>query len=160
MDWKSGRTTAAIATLLVASAAGCSGGGDGGSPTSPSPRTVVTILYLAATATDPSLQAQFASCLSAVEATHIHPGWRGFDREFLPAFPPDRFEITFADVPVGTRQSLRISDPNACATDPNGASTENVFANGILLTDIVGTPGNGTEPGLAFTVAAYGTVTP
>ena len=48
----------------------------------------------------------------------------------------------------------------ACATDPNGASTENVFANGILLTDIVGTPGNGTEPGLAFTVAADGTVTP
>lgn len=45
-------------------------------------------------------------------------------------------------------------------TDPNGASTMNVFANGVLLTRIVDTPGNGTEPGLAFTVSASGGVTP
>lgn len=36
----------------------------------------------------------------------------------------------------------------------------NVFANGVLLTRIVDTPGNGTEPGLAFTVSASGGVTP
>ena len=99
------------------------------------------------------MQAQFPNCVNGVRPTHVHPGWRQFAREVLPAFPPDRFEITFTDVPVGSRQSLRISDPN-------GASTQNVFANGILLTDVVGTPGNGTEPSLAVAVTADGTVTP
>ena len=143
---------------MVVSLAACGGGGD--PPTAPIRPATVTITYRAATAIDPVVQAQFPNCVNGVRPTHIHPSWRGFAREVLPAFPPDRFEITFTDVPVGSRQSLRISDPNACAIDPNGASTQNVFANGILLTNVVGTPGNGTEPGLALTVAADGTVTP
>jgi hypothetical protein len=35
-----------------------------------------------------------------------------------------------------------------------------VSANGTLLTRVVDTPGNGIEPGLAFEVAANGSVTP
>jgi len=155
-----GRTSLAIATLLAVLSAGCDGSGSPTAPRSPAgPQATVTITYLAATAADPAV-AQFTACIDAVGPTHIHPGWRGFVRVILPAFPPDRFEITFSDVPVGNRQSLRISDRNACDTDPNGASTENVFANGTRLTDVVDTPGNGAEPGLAFTVAADGTVTP
>ena len=41
-----------------------------------------------------------------------------------------------------------------------GASTERVSANGTLLTRVVDTPGSGIEPGLAFEVAADGSVTP
>ena len=162
MDWKSYEPTVTVAAFWVVSltvlAAACGGGDD--APTTPSRPATVAITYRAATAIDPAVRAQFPSCVNGVGPTHIHPGWRGFAREIIPAFPPDRFEITFTDVPVGSRQSLRISDPNACAIDPNGASTQNVFANGILLTHVVGTPGNGTEPGLAFTAAADGTVTP
>ena len=160
VDWKSQgpMVTVAVVVTLTVSAAACGGGAD--SPTAPIRPATVTITYRAATAIDPAVRAQFPSCVNGVSPTHIHPGWRAFGREVLPAFPPDRFEKTFADVPVGSRQSLRISDPNACAIDPNGASTQNVLANGVLLTDVVGTPGNGTEPGLAFTVAADGTVTP
>ena len=36
----------------------------------------------------------------------------------------------------------------------------NVLGNDVLLVDTVPTPGSGTEPGLAFTVDADGTVTP
>ena len=83
-----------------------------------------------------------------------------FSRIDMTAVGSDRWEITFSDVPVGFEQRIRISDPNTCATDPNCASTQNVFANGVLLTRVVDTPGNGTEPGLAFAVATDATVTP
>jgi hypothetical protein len=43
---------------------------------------------------------------------------------------------------------------------PAGAATRNVFANDVLLVEIVPTPGSGTEPGLALAVAANGRVTP
>jgi hypothetical protein len=35
-----------------------------------------------------------------------------------------------------------------------------VYANDVLLTERVGTPGTGTEPGFGFSVAEDGTVTP
>ena len=73
---------------------------------------------------------------------------------------PDRWEITFTDVPVGSEQRIRISDPNTCALNETGASTEGVSANGTVLARVVDTPGNGIEPGLAFEVAADGSVTP
>ena len=57
-------------------------------------------------------------------------------------------------------QRIRISDPNACALNATGASTDGVSANGTLLTRVVDTPGSGIEPGLAFEVAADGSVTP
>jgi len=72
----------------------------------------------------------------------------------------DRWEISFSDVPVNTRQSIRVSDGNVCDENPTGAATRNVFANDVLLTDVVPTPGSGTEPGLAFTVSSTGRVTP
>ena len=63
-------------------------------------------------------------------------------------------------VQVGSEQRIRISDPNACALNATGASTDGVSANGTLLTRVVDTPGSGVEPGLAFEVAADGSVTP
>jgi hypothetical protein len=95
-----------------------------------------------------------------VGPTHIHPSWRGFALFPMTAVAADRWEITLNDVPVNARQSIRISDGNVCDENPTGAATRNVFANDVLLTDIVPTPGSGTEPGLAFTVAADGRVTP
>ena len=70
------------------------------------------------------------------------------------------WQITFTDVPIGVRLSLRVSDPNVCTENPTGAATQNVFAGDVLLVDIVPTPGSGTEPGLALTVSPDGTVTP
>ena len=99
MDWKSHGPTVIAAALLVVSLAACGGGGDD-SPTAPVRPATVTITYRARTAIDPAVQAQFPNCVNGVRPTHVHPGWRGFAREVLPAFPPDRFEITFTDVPV------------------------------------------------------------
>ena len=120
----------------------------------------VNFVYRAATTTDPDVQAMFPDCVSGVGLTHIHPGWRGFARVFMSAFGAMEWRISFVDVPVGSEQRIRISDPNTCALNPTGASTENVFANGVLLERIVDTPGAGTEPGLAFTVDANGNVQP
>ena len=78
----------------------------------------------------------------------------------MTAVDGDRWEIVFSDVPTTARQSIRVSDANACDQNPTGAATRNVFANDVLLVDIVPTPGSGTEPGLAFSVAADGRVTP
>jgi hypothetical protein len=61
---------------------------------------------------------------------------------------------------VGPRLSLRISDGNVCDENPTGAATRNVFANNVLLIEIVTTPGSGPEPGFAFSVDASGGVTP
>ncbi len=144
--------------VLTLALGGC---GDGGaSPTSPVPTATVEFVYLAATTTAPEVAARFPSCVSGVNVTHIHPGWRGFAAVALNAAAPGRWSISFSDVPVGSEQRIRISDPNACTTDPNGASTEGVFANDVPLTRVVDTPGNGIEPGLAFSVSPNGTVTP
>ena len=43
-----------------------------------------------------------------------HPSWRGFAAIPLLVAPPDRYDITFTDVPVDTRASLRVNDQNAC----------------------------------------------
>lgn len=100
------------------------------------------------------------ACVQLVGHTHIHPSWRGFARIDMTAVGSDRWEISFSDVPTNTRQSIRVSDGNACDENPTGAATRNVFANDVLLVDIVPTPGSGTEPGLAFTVSSTGTVSP
>ena len=103
----------------------------------------------------------FPQCVQGVNVTHLHAGWRDFEAFALTAMGPDRWEITFTDVPVESQQRIRISDPNACAAlNATGASTEDVSANGTLLTRVVDTPGSGIEPGLAFEVAADGSVTP
>ena len=72
--------------------------------------------------------------------------------------PARSVRITFTDVPVNTRVSFRVNDQNACDENPTGAVTRNVFVNDIRLIQNATTPGNGDEPGFAFTVAPNGTV--
>jgi hypothetical protein len=117
-------------------------------------KAAVTFVYKAPTARNPAVP----DC--GVGPTHIHPSWRRY--ELVELFPdgPDQWTRSFTAVPVGERLRIRISDANYCDRDPNGASTENVFANGVQLTTVVPTPGNGTEPGLSLYVEADGTVRP
>ena len=126
----------------------------------PQGSATVVFSYMAPTATDPAVAAMFPQCVQGVNVTHLHAGWHDFQLFALTAMGPDRWEITFTDVPVGSEQRIRISDPNTCALNATGASTEGVSANGTVLTRVVDTPGNGIEPGLAFEVAADGSVTP
>lgn len=96
--------------------------------------------------------------MNAVGVTHIHPSWRSFAAFPLTAVPPGRYEITFEDVPRGTRVSFRINDQNSCDENPTGAVTRDVLANGVRLIQNATTPGNGDELGYALTVAANGSV--
>ncbi len=120
----------------------------------------VTIVYQAPTALDQSVADRFPVCVRAVGNTHIHASWRGFAASNLNAQGADRWEFSYSDVPVDQVLSFRVNDPNECDSDPNGAVTTNIFANAVRLTNVVGTPGNGTEPGLSFSVNSNGTVTP
>ncbi len=148
-----------VAVILFGLAPSACGEGD---PTgSAGPGTVtVRFVYEASTIVDPAVAQAFPACVQGAGQTHIHPGWRNFVRVNMQAVAPDRWEIELTDVPVVTEQRIRVSDPNVCAENPTGAATEGVRANGVLLTRIVDTPGSGIEPGLAFSVAANGTVTP
>ena len=90
--------------------------------------------------------------------THSHPSWRSFAAIPLQPFPLDRYEITFNDVPTGTRVSFRLNDQNSCDENAMGAVIRNVFANDIRLVQTTTTPGNGDEPGYALPIAANGTI--
>lgn len=127
-------------------------------PVEPTSATV-RIVFLGATAQRADLPATALACVSGVGATHTHPSWRGFAAIPLQAVPPDRYEISFTDVPVGTRVSFRVNDHNACDENPTGAVTRNVLVNDIRLVQNTTTPGNGDEPGFAFTIASNGTIT-
>ncbi len=129
----------------------------GGGP--PRTQATVTFVYVATTSIDQTVAEHFPACVEGMGQTHIHPSWLGFNRVDM-TDAGDRWTITFPEVPVGSRERIRVSDPNACAENPTGAATRNVFANDVLLTDVVDTPGSGIEPGLAFTVAEDGAVTP
>ncbi len=146
--------------LVLATAVACDGD-PAGTDTDPATDTAtVRFVYAASTTTDPDVAASFPSCVQGVGRTHIHPGWRGFSRVDMTAVGDDRWEVAFDDVPVGVENRIRVSDPNVCAENPTGAATRGVSANGVVLDRIVDTPGTGVEPGLAFSVAADGTVTP
>lgn len=147
-------SVAVLALALVA----C--GGDEALTPGPATRATVRFTYEASTTIDPSVAQQFPACVQGVGQTHIHPGWRGFARVDMQPVGDDGWEIIFGDVPTGTEQRIRVSDPNVCAQNATGAATEGVRANGVLLVRVVDTPGSGIEPGLAFTVAPDGTVTP
>ncbi len=121
---------------------------------------LVVFGYTAPTATDPAVATMFPQCVQGVNVTHLHAGWRSFQAVTMTAMGPDRWEVAFPDVPVGSEQRIRVSDPNTCALNATGASTEGVSANGTLLVRVVDTPGSGIEPGLAFTVAANGSIDP
>ena len=144
---------ALAAVFLVA----CDGSGG---PTSPSAGATVRFDYRAPTAVSPDLPPSRQSCVNGVGRTHIHPSWRNFTRIDMQADGTQLWHITFTDVPIAERVSIRVSDPNVCAENATGAATRNVFANDVRLVEVVPTPGTGTEPGLAFTVNAGGAVTP
>lgn len=151
-----------IAALIVAAAvvlaAGCGGQP---SPTSSSTSTTTTVrfVYRASTSPRTDLPAAAQECVRGVGHTHIHPSWRSFERVDMMS-AGDHWEIAFSDVPTDAPQSIRVSDGNVCDENPTGAATRNVFANDVLLSRVVPTPGSGTEPGLAFTVSSSGRVTP
>jgi hypothetical protein len=129
-------------------------------PASPTPSTVATvrIVFLGSTARRADLPASAQACVAGVGATHTHPSWRSFAGIPLQPVPPDRYEITFTDVPVGTRVSFRVNDQNSCDENPTGAVIRNVLANDVRVVQNTTTPGNGDEPGYAMTVAANGVI--
>lgn len=124
----------------------------------PAPGTV-RIVFTGATARRSDLPASAQGCVNGVGMTHAHPSWRGFAAVPLQPVPPDRYEITFDDVPANTRVSFRINDQNACDENPTGAVTRDVFANEVRLVQNTTTPGTGDEPGFAFTLSSSGVVT-
>jgi len=127
------------------------------SPVAPgTPRTTVQFVYRASTAPDASLPPSTDNCQRFVGTTHVHPSWRNFQVTALFAVGTDRWEVTLDDVPVG-RNSIQVADANACLTDPDGWVTQNVFANGVGLVEVIAV---GSGKALAFTVAADGRVTP
>jgi hypothetical protein len=149
----------AVAMVLGFAALGCGGYGSG-APSSPGSATgTARIVFMGATAQRSDLPASARACVDGVGQTHVHPSWRGFETIPLQAVPPDRYEITLTDVPVNTRVSFRVNDQNSCDENPTGAVTRNIFVNGVRLNQNATTPGNGDEPGFAFTLASNGTVT-
>lgn len=156
----SGRAALVVVVAACLPALGC--GDTESSPASPTVATSATVrfVYRASTSPRTDLPADRQDCVRGVGLTHIHPSWRGFARIDMTPVGADRWEIAFGDVPVNARQSIRVSDGNACDENPTGAATRNVFANDALLVEVVPTPGPGTEPGLAFTVSPDGRVTP
>jgi hypothetical protein len=150
----------AFAVALSLAALGCDEPSGPSSPTTPSGSTTATvrIVFIGATARRTDLPASAQACVSGVGATHTHPSWRSFAGIPLLPVPPDRYEISFMDVPVNTRVSFRVNDQNACDENQTGAVTRNVFANDVRLIQNTTTPGNGDEPGYALTVASNGTI--
>ena len=151
--------TRGLLVVMSAALAGCSNGGT--SPTSSgAARATVRFDYRASTIVSPGLPPSTQACVNGVERTHIHPSWRNFNRMDMQAVDAGLWQVTFTDVPIAVRLSIRVSDPNVCVENATGAATRDVFANDVRLFDVVPTPGAGTEPGLAFTVAVGGGVTP
>ena len=153
---------ARVLVLAVATAAtmGCDETSSPSSPTPPQGPSSATVRFVfqGATARRADLPAAAQACVAGVGATHIHPSWRDFAGIALQPVPPDRYEIVFADVPLNTRVSFRVNDQNSCDENPTGAVTRNIFANDVRLAQNTTTPGNGDEPGFAFTISATGTI--
>src|SRR5262245_23097671 len=144
-----------LAVLMVAVAASAAGAGCDEMPTtaSGSNPAIVRVVFMGSTTRRTDLPASAQACVQGVGATHIHPSWRDFAAIPLQAVPPDRYEITFNDVPLGTRVSFRINDQNSCDENATGAVTRNVFVKDVRLTQNAKTPGNGEEPGSARVIA-------
>lgn len=121
--------------------------------------STVRIVFLGSTTRRSDLPSSAQACANGVGATHVHPSWRDFASIPLQPVPPDRYQITFTDVPVSTRVSFRVNDQNSCDENPTGAVTRNVFVNDLRLVQNATTPGNGDEPGYAFAISPNGTIT-
>src|SRR6266542_4595478 len=128
------------------------------SSTAPSPSTV-RVVFRGSTARRADLPASAGACIAGVGSTHTHPSWRGFAAISLTPVPPDRYEITFDDVPLDTPVSFRVNDQNFCDQNATGAVTRNVVVNDVELRQNTTTPGNGDETGFAFTLSASGRIT-
>jgi hypothetical protein len=149
------RAVFGIILALAVTSLGCED-----SPATPTDSTIATvqIVFLGSTTRRTDLPASAQACVNGIGPTHTHPSWRAFAGIPLQAIPPDRYEITFTDVPVGTRVSFRVNDQNFCDENPTGAVTRNILVNGVRLTQNATTPGNGDEPGYALTVSANGVI--
>ena len=145
-----------VAAAVSLATSGCDEA-NGPSPPPTQPGSV-RIVLAAATTRRSDLPPSAQSCADAVGATHIHPSWRNFAAIPLQPIPPDRYEIAFTDVPINMRMSFRINDQNACDENPTGAVTRNVSVYDVPLVQNATTPGNGDEPGFAFTMAPNGTI--
>ena len=155
------RATRPLKTILTASAAltlamvGCD---ESSNPASPGQTGTVRIVLLGSTVRRTDLPPAAESCANGVGSTHTHPSWRNFAAIPLQPVPPDRYEISFNDVPINTRVSFRVNDQNSCDQNPTGAVTRNILVNDVRLLQNATTPGNGDEPGFAFMLAANGTL--
>lgn len=142
---------AAIATLGLLACGGTESQGSG---------IEVRFEYRESTAVDEEVVSQHSGCAALVGRTHIHPSWQGWRVFRLRPEGPTLWALTFTDVLPGPL-AIRVSDANVCDENSTGAVTSrSVFANGVLLTRQVDTPGTGVEPGFAFRVDETGTVTP
>jgi hypothetical protein len=121
------------------------------SPTQSSAATV-RIVFLGSTTWRSDLPASAQACAGGVGATHIHPSRRSFAAIPLQPVPPDRYEITLSDVPIGTRVTFRVNDQNSCDENATRAVTRNVFANDARLVQNTTTPGNGDEQQMMFAI--------
>ena len=142
----------AVALILSLASLGCedSNGPGPSSPTAAPGSTMATVrlVFMGATARRTDLPSSAQACVNGVGATHTHPSWRSFATIPLQAVPPDRYEITFSDMPVNTRVSFRVNDQNFCDENPTGAVTRNVFANDIRLVQNTTTRAMGTSRAL------------
>jgi len=149
------RTFLIVSALTIAVSDGCAKSSMQPSSTNPTLR----IVFRGSTVRRSDLPASAQGCVAGVGVTHTHPSWRNFAAVPLTPVPPDRYEISFTDVPVNVRVSFRINDQNFCDQNPTGAVLRNVFANDVELVQNTTTPGNGDEPGYAIIVSASGRVT-
>ena len=142
-----------IALLLTIAALGCD------ESTTPSGSTATArIMFVGSTVRRADLPSTALACANGVGVTHTHPSWHNFAAIPMQAVHPDRYEIAFTDVPVDTLVSFRVNDQNSCDENPTGAVTRNVFVNDVRMIQNATTPGNGDEPGYAFTIASSGTI--
>src|SRR5262245_3295120 len=150
----------AVAVSTITLALICSGSSAcSGSSSSPTIAQNVKLVFRGSTSRRPDLPASADACIAGVGLTHTHPSWRAFASIPLTRVPPDRYEIVFDDVPIDAPVSFRVNDQNFCDQNPTGAVTRNVFVNDVELRQNTTTPGNGDEPGFAFTLTAAGRIT-
>ena len=115
--WTGGLFVATTAALMA-----CNDGGT--SPASPSAtRATVRFDYRAPTTVSADLPPATQACINGVGRTHIHRSWRSFNRIDRQAVGTDLWQITFTDIPIAERLSIRVSDPNVCAENATGAAT-------------------------------------
>ena len=117
MDGRAAVLVLAVATLCCNKSA---------TTTSPTPvgstMATVRIVFLGATARRTDLPASAQACVGGVGATHTHPSWRGFAGIPLQAVPPDRYEISFTDVPVGHPFDAHLARSDLTVHVPPGRS--------------------------------------